>query len=116
MPDEGPHRRSRWGSFAIKERASRERVDPAAVGVRRPRDCASLEGAPGDIFALYIKTKSFQWHMSGPHFRDHTLLHKGLKRLGSADEIAGAALFLASEDSAFMPGAEILLDGGLRDS
>jgi NAD(P)-dependent dehydrogenase (short-subunit alcohol dehydrogenase family) len=38
-----------------------------------------------------------------------------VKRLGSADEIAGAALFLASEDSAFMLGAEILLDGGLRD-
>jgi NAD(P)-dependent dehydrogenase (short-subunit alcohol dehydrogenase family) len=38
-----------------------------------------------------------------------------VKRLGSADEIAGAALFLASDDSAFMLGAEVLLDGGLRD-
>lgn len=27
-----------------------------------------------DIFALYIKTKNFHWHMSGPHFRDYHLL------------------------------------------
>jgi starvation-inducible DNA-binding protein len=27
-----------------------------------------------DVFALYVKTKSFHWHMSGPHFRDHHLL------------------------------------------
>jgi starvation-inducible DNA-binding protein len=27
-----------------------------------------------DFFALYVKTKSFHWHMSGPHFRDHHLL------------------------------------------
>ena len=25
-----------------------------------------------DIFALYMKTKNFHWHMSGPHFRDFT--------------------------------------------
>jgi starvation-inducible DNA-binding protein len=27
-----------------------------------------------DVFALYVKTKSFHWHMSGPHFRDYHLL------------------------------------------
>ena len=27
-----------------------------------------------DVFALYIKTKNFHWHMSGPHFRDYHLL------------------------------------------
>jgi starvation-inducible DNA-binding protein len=27
-----------------------------------------------DVFALYMKTKSFHWHMSGPHFRDYHLL------------------------------------------
>jgi len=27
-----------------------------------------------DIFALYLKTKNFHWHMSGPHFRDYHLL------------------------------------------
>jgi starvation-inducible DNA-binding protein len=27
-----------------------------------------------DVFALFIKTKNFHWHMSGPHFRDYHLL------------------------------------------
>src|ERR1051326_1349287 len=27
-----------------------------------------------DIFAIYVKTKNFHWHMSGPHFRDYHLL------------------------------------------
>ncbi len=38
-----------------------------------------------------------------------------VKRVGTADEIAGAALYLVSDESAFMLGAELLLDGGLRD-
>jgi starvation-inducible DNA-binding protein len=27
-----------------------------------------------DVFAIYVKTKNFHWHMSGPHFRDYHLL------------------------------------------
>src|SRR6185295_12789465 len=27
-----------------------------------------------DVFALYVKTKNFHWHVSGPHFRDYHLL------------------------------------------
>ncbi len=38
-----------------------------------------------------------------------------VKRLGTPQEIAGAAVYLASEDSAYMLGTELLLDGGLRD-
>ena len=38
-----------------------------------------------------------------------------LKRVGTPQEIASAAVYLASEESAFMLGAELLLDGGLRD-
>lgn len=37
-----------------------------------------------------------------------------LKRVGKAEEVAAAALYLASEDAAYMIGAELLLDGGLR--
>jgi NAD(P)-dependent dehydrogenase (short-subunit alcohol dehydrogenase family) len=38
-----------------------------------------------------------------------------LKRIGTAEEMAAAAVYLASDESSFMLGAEILLDGGLRD-
>ena len=35
---------------------------------------AAMNGVLADVFALYVKTKSFHWHMSGPHFRDYHLL------------------------------------------
>jgi starvation-inducible DNA-binding protein len=35
---------------------------------------AALNGMLADVFALYLKTKNFHWHMSGPHFRDYHLL------------------------------------------
>ena len=35
---------------------------------------AALNIALADMFALYMKTKNFHWHMSGPHFRDYHLL------------------------------------------
>lgn len=38
-----------------------------------------------------------------------------VKRVGAPEEIAAAALYLASDDSAFMLGAELLVDGGLRE-
>jgi starvation-inducible DNA-binding protein len=34
----------------------------------------ALNGILADVFALYMKTKNFHWHMSGPHFRDYHLL------------------------------------------
>jgi starvation-inducible DNA-binding protein len=34
----------------------------------------ALNALLADIFALYLKTKNFHWHMSGPHFRDYHLL------------------------------------------
>lgn len=35
---------------------------------------AALTGLLADTFALYIKTKNFHWHVSGPHFRDYHLM------------------------------------------
>ncbi|MBY3209458.1 MULTISPECIES: Dps family protein [Rhizobium] len=35
---------------------------------------AALTALLADVFALYLKTKNFHWHMSGPHFRDYHLL------------------------------------------
>jgi starvation-inducible DNA-binding protein len=35
---------------------------------------AAMNEILADVFALYLKTKNFHWHMSGPHFRDYHLL------------------------------------------
>jgi starvation-inducible DNA-binding protein len=35
---------------------------------------AAMNAILADVFALYMKTKNFHWHMSGPHFRDYHLL------------------------------------------
>jgi starvation-inducible DNA-binding protein len=43
-----------------------------------------------DLFALYVKTKNFHWHVSGPHFRDYHLLldEQGEQILATTDDIA----------------------------
>src|SRR5512132_1647523 len=35
---------------------------------------AALNALVADVFALYLKTKNFHWHVSGPHFRDYHLM------------------------------------------
>jgi len=67
-------------STAVKlEKAGR----PAAAPLDTPTDlapegvakiCAELNAIIADAFALYLKTKNFHWHVSGPHFRDYHLL------------------------------------------
>jgi len=48
---------------------------PAVLGSEAARDIAgALNALLADAFALYLKTKNFHWHMSGPHFRDYHLL------------------------------------------
>src|SRR5229473_7698180 len=66
---------------------------PAATGLSRDgveEISAALQGLLADVFALYVKTKSFHWHMSGRHFRDYHLL---------LDEQAGQ-LFAMTDDIA----------------
>jgi starvation-inducible DNA-binding protein len=48
---------------------------PSDLKSNAVRDVAgALKILLADMFALYIKTKNFHWHMSGPHFRDYHLL------------------------------------------
>ncbi|GAW39764.1 DNA protection during starvation protein 1 [Brevundimonas sp. SH203] len=48
---------------------------PTTLSEEATRDIsAALTGLLADTFALYIKTKNFHWHVSGPHFRDYHLL------------------------------------------
>src|SRR5262249_5417331 len=51
---------------------------------------AALNALLADVFALYVKTKNFHWHMSGSHFRDyHLLLDEQAEQLfGMTDDVA----------------------------
>src|SRR5213083_2992773 len=55
------------------------------------RDIAgAINAILADVFALYLKTKNFHWHMSGPHFRDYHLLldEQGEQLFAMTDPIA----------------------------
>jgi starvation-inducible DNA-binding protein len=48
---------------------------PTDLTPEATRDISGAMNAIGaDVFALYLKTKNFHWHISGPHFRDYHLL------------------------------------------
>src|SRR6266481_4542478 len=48
---------------------------PTNLGVEATRDISgALNLLLADLFALYLKTKNYHWHVSGPHFRDYHLL------------------------------------------
>ncbi|KSB90590.1 DNA starvation/stationary phase protection protein [Caulobacter vibrioides] len=48
---------------------------PTGLGEAAAKDIsAALTALLADVFALYIKTKNFHWHVSGPHFRDYHLM------------------------------------------
>jgi starvation-inducible DNA-binding protein len=50
----------------------------------------ALNALLADVFSLYMKTKNFHWHMSGPHFRDYHLLldEHGDQIFAMTDDIA----------------------------
>jgi starvation-inducible DNA-binding protein len=48
---------------------------PTDLGAAAARDIsAALNAMLADVLALYLKSKNFHWHVSGPHFRDYHLL------------------------------------------
>jgi starvation-inducible DNA-binding protein len=77
-----------------EERITRQKAPlatPSDLDTAAVRDIAgSLNALLADVFALYIKTKNFHWHMSGPHFRDYHLLldDHGDQLFAMTDEIA----------------------------
>jgi starvation-inducible DNA-binding protein len=59
----------------LKRRREAPLVTPTDLKGRATRDIsAGMNAILADVFALYMKTKNFHWHMSGPHFRDYHLL------------------------------------------
>ena len=59
----------------IAERRKSPLHTPSDIGPQRVKEIAgALNALLADVFTLYLKTKNFHWHMSGPHFRDYHLL------------------------------------------
>jgi starvation-inducible DNA-binding protein len=66
-------------------------ITPTDLQAEATRDIsAALNAILADVFALYLKTKNFHWHMSGPHFRDYHLLfdEQGDQLFAMTDPIA----------------------------
>ena len=59
----------------VKDRRKAPMATPSDIRPEAVRDISgALNALLADVFALYLKTKNFHWHMSGPHFRDYHLL------------------------------------------
>lgn len=59
----------------LVRRLSAPLATPTDLKPAATKDIAgAMNAILADVFALYLKTKNFHWHMSGPHFRDYHLL------------------------------------------
>jgi starvation-inducible DNA-binding protein len=66
---------STTNSAEVKPRQKAPLATPTDLPAAATRDVtAAMNGVLADVFALYLKTKNFHWHLSGPHFRDYHLL------------------------------------------
>ncbi|OSJ08881.1 DNA starvation/stationary phase protection protein [Bradyrhizobium canariense] len=67
---------------------------PTGLGPNANRDVsAALRALLADVFALYLETKNFHWHVSGRHFRDYHLLldEQATQIFAMTDDIAERA-------------------------
>jgi starvation-inducible DNA-binding protein len=59
----------------VKARQSANLATPTDLGANATKDITGgLNLLAADVLALWLKTKNFHWHVSGPHFRDYHLL------------------------------------------
>jgi starvation-inducible DNA-binding protein len=104
--------------------------NPDGFAPEQVRDVTNVLNATlADVFALYLKTKNFHWHMSGPHFRDYHLLldEQAAQIFAISDDIAervrkigGTTLRsighiartqrIADNDQEFVPARDMLLE------
>lgn len=76
---------------SAKTRRSANLATPTDLGANAVADLSgALNALLADTFALYLKTKNFHWHVSGPHFRDYHLLldEQAAEIFATTDDIA----------------------------
>jgi starvation-inducible DNA-binding protein len=70
-----PASKSPAGDASVRKRQTAALNTPTDLGENAVGDISgALNGVLADAFAIYLKTKNFHWHMSGPRFRDLHLL------------------------------------------
>ncbi|MCK1595029.1 DNA starvation/stationary phase protection protein [Bradyrhizobium sp. 164] len=80
--------------MSIREAKARKTISLQTLTDLTPDAIREISGALNillaDVFGLYLKTKNFHWHVSGPHFRDYHLLldEQGDKIFATTDAIA----------------------------
>jgi len=68
-------KKSTTSKQTLKSRQEAPLATPTDLKPSATKDIAgAMNAILADVFALYLKTKNFHWHMSGPHFRDYHLL------------------------------------------
>jgi starvation-inducible DNA-binding protein len=75
----------------LRQRRNAPLTTPTDLTRPATKDIAgAMNAILADVFALYLKTKNFHWHMSGPHFRDYHLLldEQGDQLFAMTDPIA----------------------------
>jgi starvation-inducible DNA-binding protein len=75
----------------VKKRRKAPLNTPTDLGEKSAREISgALNALLADVFALYLKTKNYHWHMSGPHFRDYHLLldEQSVEIFAMTDDIA----------------------------
>lgn len=66
---------SEKSSSDLRRRREAPLITPTDLGKEASANIAGgMNALLADVFGLYLKTKNFHWHMSGPHFRDYHLL------------------------------------------
>ena len=76
---------------SAKTRRKADLATPTDLGSNATQDLsAALNGILADTFALFLKTKNFHWHVSGPHFRDYHLMldEQAAQIFATTDDIA----------------------------
>ena len=76
---------------ALVERQKTPLATPSDIDSKAVEEITgALNALLADVFSLYLKTKNFHWHMSGPHFRDYHLLldDHGDQLFAMTDDIA----------------------------
>src|SRR5215831_15822185 len=107
-----PRRRVWWGVPMARRRTRRRRV-----GVRLLTKATALQHATdhipcNSVHPGPVETAMLQEALADPTTREERLRRVPLGRVGTVDDIAYGVLYLASDESSFVTGSELVIDGG----